>query len=284
MRRCVTLLIAVAGSALRAQAPEGTPYPPVPVSVPRLQQALDPADSGFSDWRRVPLPRHDDRPAAWTLRADDWDLLIATPRAMDAMDTSRIVDRTLESCRGPLRITAEDIKHVAAARPWAPFDSLMNDRPVFVISIMPVMHNFSECGFNNLGRPAMIRRGVRFVTSYVYDAARDPRSAVLMSRLRVVRPVMLARAPVIVMSRILVSSNATDQLRLYIPYDAIAPDANGDMPEIELLIWSKADGPPAHVPLPGDIMRAVWRDYLRWREVRAAMRDHAAATIPGAFR
>jgi hypothetical protein len=160
----------------------------------------------------------------------------------------------------------------------------MRDRPVLVISIMPVLHNFTECGFKNLGRPAMIRRGVRFVTNYFYDATRDPRSAVLMSRTRVVRPTMLARAPVIVMSRNLMSSNATDQLRLYIPYDAIAPDTAGGMPETELLIWSKAGGPPQHIPLPVDIMRTVWRDYLRWTGARLSVRNHAATLEPGAAR
>lgn len=225
----------------------------------------------------MPQPRHD-IPAAWTLRAGDWDFLIATPRAMDAMDTSRVVDRTLESCMHPLNVSEQDMRHVAAARPWAAFDSLMNDRPVLVISIIPVLHNYTECGSGNLGRPAMIRRGVRFVTNYVYDAARDPRSAVLLSRLRVVRPVMLARAPTIVMSRNLMSSNPTDQLRLYIPFDAIAPDPSGDMPDTELQIWSKVDGPPAHIPLPGSIMRAVWWDHLRWLGARLPATDAGATT------
>ncbi|MFI5233314.1 MAG: hypothetical protein ACHQSE_12470 [Gemmatimonadales bacterium] len=252
--------------------------PPVPTTIPHVQQPADPIDSGFARWRRTPLPRHDDIPAAWTLRAGDWDFLIATPRAMDAMDTSRIVDRTLETCRRPLNVSEQDLEHVAAARPWAAFDSATNDRPALVISIMPVLHGSTECGFSELGRPPMIRRGVRFVTAYTYDAGRDPRSAVLLSRLRIVRPTMLARAPVIVMSRVLMSSNPTDQLRLYIPYDAIAPDAAGDMPETELQIWSKAGGPPAHIPLPGAIIRAVWWDYLRWRAARLPARDADEAT------
>ena len=137
MRRCVIcLLIAVAGGALHAQAPDGAASPPVPTSVPRLQQALDPADSGFARWRRIQLPRHDNVAAAWTLRAGDWDFLIATPRAMDAMDTSQVVARTLETCLHPLNVSEQDMEHVAAAHPWAAFDSLMDDRPALVISIM----------------------------------------------------------------------------------------------------------------------------------------------------
>jgi hypothetical protein len=280
MRRCVLgLVCALSARALIAQAPAPAPFPPVPTSVPRLNAPADSADAGFARWRRIPLPRHDNAPAAWTLRADDWDFLIATPRAMDAMDTSRIVDRTLESCRRPLNIADVDMAHVAAARPWAAFDSLVNDRPVLVISIMPVLHNSMECGSGNLGRPAMIRRGIRFVTAYMYDEARDPQSAVLFSRLRVVRPTILARAPAIVMSKNLVSSTATNQLRLYIPYDAIAPDANGEMPDMELQIWSKSGGQPARIPLPGGIMRAVWWDYLRWRAARLPVHDADAAAI-----
>ena len=156
---------------------------------------------GFAIWRRSQLPRHDKTPAAWTMRGGDWDFLIATPRAMDAMDTSRIIDTTLANCRRPLNISEGDSAKVADARPWAPFDSLVDGRPVLVISIMPVLRNFTECGFKNLGRPAMIRRGLRFVTSFAYDAKRDPVSAVVLSQLRIVKPVMLARAPVIVMSR-----------------------------------------------------------------------------------
>ncbi len=280
MRRCtIALLFTLTGHALHAQAAAPAPFPPVPASVPRMSAPADSADAGFARWRHIPLPRHDNTPAAWTLRADDWDFLIATPRAMDAMDTSRIVDRTLESCQGPLNIADADMAHVAAARPWAAFDSLVDDRPVFVISIMPVLHNFTECGSGNLGRPAMIRRGIRFVTNYLYDASRDPQSAVLLSRLRIVRPAMLARAPAIVMSHNLMSSSATDQLRLYIPYDAIAPGANGEMPDVELQIWSKAGGPPAHIPLPAEIMRAVWWDYLRWRGARLPVREAGTASI-----
>jgi hypothetical protein len=64
---------------------------------------------------------------------------------------------------------------------------------------------------------------------------------------------------------------------LYIPYDAFAPNAVGDIPPVELLIWTKAGGPPTHIPLPADIMRSIWRDHLRWRGARLALRDRAAA-------
>jgi hypothetical protein len=72
----------------------------------------------------------------------------------------------------------------------------------------------------------------------------------------------------------------TDQLRLYIPYDAIAPGPNGDMPRTELLIWTKAGGEPDHILLPNNIMRAVWWDYLRWRGARLATRDRATSAAP----
>jgi hypothetical protein len=49
---------------------------------------------------------------------------------------------------------------------------------------------------------------------------------------------------------------------------------------VELLIWTKAGGPPTHIPLPTNIMRAVWWDYLRWRGARLAARDRIAATAP----
>ena len=279
MRRCVIPLLIVFGArVLCAQTGDSVVPPPAAGAAPSLQLASDPADSGFARWRRTPLPRHDDKPAAWTLRAGEWDFLIATPRAMDAMDTSRVVDRTLESCARPLHIADDDVKHVAAARPWAPFDALVTGIPVMVISIMPVLQNLNECDSGNLGRPSMLRRGVRFVTNYIYDPTRDARSAVLVSRRRVVRPVMLARAPVIVMSRTLMSSTGTDQLRLYIPYDAIAPDSTGALPETELQIWPKGGGPPTTIPLPADIIHAVWWDYLRWRAARLATRSGTEAT------
>ena len=279
MRCCVISLLMVVGTgALGAQAPSPEPQPPVPAAVPRLQYGRDPADSGFAAWRRLPVPRHDNTPAAWTLRAGDWDFLIATPRAMDAMDTSRIVERTLASCASPLHIAEDDMKHVAAARPWAAFDAAVNDAPVVVISIMPVLENLNECDSGNLGRPAMLRRGVRFVTNYIYDATRDSRSAVLYVRDRAVQPAMLARAPVIVMSRNLMSSTATDELRLYIPYDAIAPDSSGDLPDTELRIWSKAGGPPTRIPLPPAIIHTIWWEYLRWRGARITTHDGAVAT------
>lgn len=279
MRRCVILLSILAGTGtLGAQPQQPEAAPPVPTAVPRLQYGPDPADSGFAAWRRLPLPRHDNTPAAWTLRAGDWDFLIATPRAMDAMDTSRVVERTLESCATPLHIASEDMKHVAAARPWAAFDALVNGAPVVVISIMPVLENLNECDSGNLGRPAMLRRGVRFVTNYIYDATRDTRSAVLYARGRAVEPAMLARAPVIVMSRNLMSSTATDEVRLYIPYDALAPDSSGGLPDTELRIWSKAGGAPTRIPLPPAIIHTIWWEYLRWRGARITTHDGAAAT------
>jgi hypothetical protein len=273
MRRCVILcLLATAAGALHAQAADTTVFPPVPSSTPVLRTAADPADAGFGAWRRVPLPRHDKVPAAWTLRAGDWDFLMGTPRAMDAMDTSRIIDTTLANCRKPLNISAEDSAYAAAARPWAPFDSLIDDRPVVVISIMPVLRNFTECGFKNLGRPAMIRRGMRFVTEFAYDPTRDPVSAVVLSRLRIVKATMLARAPVTVVARGGVPKRTTDQLRIYIPYDAIEPTITGDMPAVELMIWTKAGGEPSHIKLPSDILHMIWWEYLHWRGARLAMR------------
>jgi hypothetical protein len=282
MRRCVIpLLLVVSVAGLRAQAADTAVFPPVPSSVPTLRLPYDPADSGFAIWRRSQLPRHDKTPAAWTMRGGDWDFLIATPRAMDAMDTSRIIDTTLANCRRPLNISESDSAKVADARPWAPFDSLVDGRPVLVISIMPVLRNFTECGFKNLGRPAMIRRGLRFVTSFAYDAKRDPVSAVVLSQLRIVKPVMLARAPVIVMSRGGEPSQSTDQIRIYIPFSAIEPTPTGDMPHMELMIWTKAGGEPDHILLPANIMHIVWWDYLRWHAQRLAVRDKATmATAP----
>jgi hypothetical protein len=285
-RVCVrgSMLTAFVVAAAGAQAADTTAFPPVPMSVAALSLPADPADSGFAEWRRAPLPRHDKTPAAWTMRAGGWDFLIATPRAMDAMDKSRIIDTTLANCRRPLGISASDSARVASGRPWAAFDSLVDDRPDIVISIMPVLHYFTECGWKNLGRPAMIRRGIRFVTQFSYDASRDPVSAVLVSRLRVVRSALLARAPVVVVSGDGATGHATDQLRLYIPFDAIAPGVTGDMPQTELLIWNRAGGEPDHIPLPNNILHAMWWDYLRWRAQRLAVRDRATAAAPDAAR
>jgi hypothetical protein len=285
MRRCmIPILLAAAASTLRAQVADTSVFPPVPSAVPVLRTPPDPADSGFGTWRRVPIPRHDKTPAAWTLRAGGWDFLMGTPRAMDAMDSSRIIDTTLANCRRTLNISSEDSARFAVARPWAPFDSLAADRPVLVISIMPVLRNFTECGFKNLGRPAMIRRGMRFVTDFAYDPTRDPASAVVLSRLRIVKATMLATAPVMVMSRGGVPRQPTSQLRLYIPYDAIAPTPTGDMPQVELLIWTKAGGEPDHIQLPGDILHMVWWEYLRWRSARLVSRDKATIAMPAARR
>lgn len=281
-RRMMLTLIPFAATALHAQqAADTAAFPPVPSTVPQLRTPPDPADSGFGKWRRVPIPRHDKTPAAWTMRAGDWDFLMGTPRAMDAMDSSRIIDTTLANCRRPLNISSADSATFSASKPWAPFDSAAEDRPVVVISIMPVLRNFTECGFKNLGRPAMIRRGMRFVTDFAYDPSRDPTSAVVLSRLRVVKATMLASAPVMVMSKSGIPKESTSQLRLYIPYDAIAPTQTGDMPAVELLIWTKAGGPPVHIPLPGNILHTVWWEYLRWRSARLASHDEATmATDP----
>jgi hypothetical protein len=281
-RRMTAVLLVASASALRAQVADTSAFPPVPISIPAGLRAADPLDSGFGAWRRIPLPRRDIVAAAWTLRAGDWDFLIATPRAMDAMDTSRVIDTTLANCRGPLRLPADDSVRIANARPWAVFDSLVNGRPVLVISIMPVLRNFTECGWKSLGRPAMIRRGVRFVTSYAYDAARDPVSAALVVRGRSVTPVMLARAPVVIVSGGHEATLRTDQLRLYVPYDGIAPNATGAMPSVELMIWAKAGDEPDHIPLPGDILRQVWWDHLRWRAARLAGLDAALGAGRGA--
>ena len=280
----ISILSALAAGALHAQVADSSVFPPVPSSVPFLRLPADPADSGFGAWRRIPIPRHDKTPAAWTMRAGDWDFLVGTPRAMDAMDTSRIIDTTLANCRKPLNISEADSARVASARPWAAFDSVVDDRPVFVISIMPVLRNFTECGWKNLGRPAMIRGGLRFVTQFEYDPRRDPVSAVLLSRLRIVKPTQLARAPVMVMAKGGAPGQSTDQLRLYIPFDAIAPGPTGDMPQTELLIWSKAGGQPDHIVLPGDILHIIWWEHLHWRAARLATRDKATSSAPATTR
>ena len=273
-----------AAAPLVAQVADTSVFPPVPSSVPKLLLPLNPADSGFGAWRRIPIPRHDKTAAAWTMRAGNWDFLLGTPRAMDAMDSSRIIDTTLANCRKPLNISEADSARVASARPWGAFDALVDDRPVFVISIMPVLRNFTECGWKNLGRPAMIRRGLRFVTTFEYDPRRDPTSAVLLSRLRPVTPSQLARAPVMVMARGGAPGQSTDQIRLYIPFDAIAPGLTGDMPATELMIWTKAGGEPDHIVLPSNIMHIMWWEYLHWRAARLATRDRATSAAPGVTR
>ena len=280
-----TLALAMAFTpVLRAQAADSAAFPPIPWATPRQLRAPDPADSGFAAWRRIALPPHDRAAAAWNLRAGNWDFLIATPRAVDALASSRLPDSTLANCAGPLDISTNDAAIVAAARPWAPFDSLVSGRPVLVISIMPVLRSGTECGFKSAGRPAVIYRGLRFVTEYAYDPSRDPASAVLLSGSRIVRATMLARAPVVTVSRNGLPRRPTDQLRLYIPYDAIAPMQNGDLPRTELVIWARAGGPPARIPLPADIIHAVWWDYLRWRARRLEIRDRAAASAPSSAR
>jgi hypothetical protein len=153
-------------------------------------------------------------------------------------------------------------------------------QPAFVISVMPVLRNFTECGWTNHGRPAMIRRGLRTVTEYSYDSARDPTSAVVLSGLRIVTPVILARTPVVVLTTGGVpAGQPTDQLRLYIPFDAIAPLPTGDMPQTELLLWHKGSDEPAHIILPANILHIIWWDHLRWRAARLAGHDADVAGI-----
>src|ERR1035437_5209126 len=115
MRRCmIAVLLAVAPLALRAQVGETAAFPPVPSVVPALLLPPDPADSGFAAWRRIPIPRHDKIPAAWTMRAGNSVFLVGTPRAMDAMDKSGIIDTTLANCRSPLSISEADSARVAS--------------------------------------------------------------------------------------------------------------------------------------------------------------------------
>ncbi len=261
----LALTAITAFSAVHAQQVDTTKFPPDPASTPRVRLPMNEADTGFAAWRRTPQPAHKTA-AGWTLRAGDWDLLVATPRAMDAMDQSHIIDTTLADCRQMLAINAADSAKVVNGRPWAPFDSVVHGRPVLVISIMPVLHNFTECGWKNLGRPAMIRRGLRFVTSYQYEAVRDPRSAVLVVRGRIVTPVMLATVPVgVVAGGGTANMKETNQLRLYVPFESIAPLANGNMPDVTLLIWNRADEKPEQIIVPANILHTVWWDNLYWR-------------------
>lgn len=283
-RRALPLFVLLCAAPLGAQAADSAAFPPIPWTTPRPLRPVDPADSGFAAWRRIPLPPNDRSPAAWNLRAGDWDFLIATPRAMDALAASRLADSTLANCVVPLGISEADSAVVAQARPWAPFDSLASDRPALVISIMPVLRNVTECGFKSVGRPAIIFRGLRFVTDYAYDPAHDPASAVLVSGARIVRATMLARAPIVMVARNGIPRTPTGQLRLYIPYDAIAPAQDGELPRAELVIWPRAGGAPARIPLPADIMHAVWWDYLRWRAERLAARDRATIAAPPSAR
>ena len=284
-RRCAWLVFALMCAApLRAQAADSAAFPPVPWTAPRPLQPGDPADSGFAKWRRIPLPPHDHAAAAWNLRAGDWDFLIATPRAMDAMAVSHLADSTLANCVGPLGMAAGDSALLANARPWAPFDSLVNGRPVLVISIMPVLRFATECGFKSAGRPAIIYRGLRFVTEYAYDPSHEPASAVLVSGARIVRATMLARVPMVMMTSNGFPRRPTDQLRLYVPFDANAPLQDGELPRTELVIWARAGGPPARIPLPADIIHTVWWDYLRWRAQRLAVRDRATESAPPSAR
>ena len=260
--------------------PDTAVFPPVPSVVPLLRLPPDPADSGFGAWRRIPIPRHDKTPAAWTMRAGNWDFLLGTPRAMDAMDSSRIIDTTLANCRKPLNISEADSARVASARPVGTV-RLAGGRPAGVRDLdharAAQLHRV-RLEEPRAARDDPARAALRHAVRVRPQARPDERRAALAASNREARAARARAGDGHGQGRRPGAANRPDPP--VHPVRRHRAGADRRHAATELLIWTKAGGDPDHIVLPGNILHIIWWEYLRWRAARLATRDQATSAAP----
>lgn len=241
-----------------AQEPVTPPTAPDSVLRPASHEA------GFADWRRE-VATHGRAAAAFLVEGQRFQVLVLTPMAIDGIAPDSLILKHTRGCMAALELPFEDVESSGAIRPWEAFDSAAYARPVIAFTVLPAEPRRFDCRAGNLARFSAAARGALYGRLGGHDPRRDV-SRAEVRRGGVLEPAVLAgRAPVTKFDVGRRSQDGTRFARVYIDADALAPDADGAVPVIELHAWNGVDEEPEILPMPEQVLRAVWQQLLPWR-------------------
>lgn len=258
----VALLASVLAAPLAAQevAPAAAPLPQRPDSVltPGARHA------GFLAWRTRVAERAR-AGASFLVQGARYQLLVLSPMAVDALAPDSLALKATRGCQKALRIGDLEVERIAAHDPWAAFDSAARARPVVALVVLPLEERPYDCHAGNLARFAALSRGTLHGPVGAYVRTRDAARAELR-RDGLLEPAVLAgRAPVTKVGLDRAVQDGTQHLRLYLEPELFAPTAEGAAARLEVHVWNPVDPEPEILPVPEQVVRAVWQQLLPWR-------------------
>lgn len=254
----LALALALGATPLAAQVPGSPPTAPDSTLTPA------PRDSGFAEWRRA-VAVHGRAGVSFLVEGARYQVLVLTPMAIDGIAPDSLILKHTRGCMAALELPFEEVEASGAIRPWVAFDSAAFARPVVAFTVLPAEPRRFDCRAGNLARFSATSRGALYGRLGAYDARRDVARAEVR-RGGVLEPAVLAgRAPVTKFDVGRRAQDGTQHLRLYIEAEALAPDADGTVPVIEIHAWNGVDDEPEILPMPEQVLRAVWQQLLPWR-------------------
>jgi hypothetical protein len=251
-------LLALTALPLRAQRPERPPTTPDAVLAP------GPTDQGFLEWR-TRVAERGRVGASYLVDGARYQVLVMTPMAIDALRQDSLIVKATKGCQKALTLTDAQVRSTAAIDPWAPFDSAARARPLVTIAVYPKEQRRYDCHAGTLARFAALSRG----TLYGMFGTTVPEAQVATAELRrdglaELTP-LTGRAPVTTVTQNRIMTDGREQVRLWVDPQAFSPDAEGRVPPLELHVFNPVDDEPEVLPLPTNLIRAVWQQMLPWQ-------------------
>lgn len=255
---CVGLASVVAWGGVRAQDAARAPLEPDSVLTAGAR------DADFDAWRRA-AAEHGRMGASFLVHSERYNVLVLTPMAVDLLAHDSLIVKLTRGCQLALQLVDADVERTSEIGPWTAFDAATRARPTIALAIMPADPIPVDCRQGQIPRFSAISRGVLYGVNPAYSPRYDARRAELR-REGVLEPAILSgRAPVVKIGRGQYFKDGTEQLRLYLEPDVFAPDPDGRPARLELHVWDPVSDVPEILPIPEEVIRAVWQQLLPWR-------------------
>jgi hypothetical protein len=262
----VALLVAPADA--QQTSPERPPTTPDSMVTPGTM------GEGFEAWR-TRVAERGRAGVSFLVEGERYHVLMLTPMAIDAQTPDSLIVKATKGCREALELDSATVVNSADIRPWDVFDSATRARPLIALAIYPAELRRFDCHAGLLARFAAMSRGAL----YGRHAAYSPRNDVARVEVRrdgYLEPAVLqGRAPVTKFEVGRSMRDGTQQVRVYIAPEAFAPDGEGKAPRLEVHVWNLEDEEPSILPMPDEVIRAVWQQMMPWRAMTLG-RDGAA--------
>ena len=268
MRRTLAraAVLVLTGTQALAQTPATATVSQVPAGFP----AVEP-DSALATLSRDSLSLLSNPQVLHTGR---WRIMLSFSEWLVRADVSGFVDRAMKACTVPLSITQEDRQRALHANPWAEFDQAVAERPMMVLSILPVRAGEASCADSLENAPHLAARGLQFLDSTSYSVANDPAEVELLVDGRPASLALVAQAAVLSVNRGATQDRAR-QLRAFASLPLLAPDSTGRLPRVHLRVGSAAAAVVDTVELPDEMLRRAWRQTIPWQVERGRQADAA---------
>lgn len=223
-----------------------------------------PMDEGFVAWRERVAERGR-AGVSFLVEGERFHVLMLTPMAIDAQRPDSLILKATQGCRAALELDSATVANTQDIEPWTAFDTAAYARPLITVAVYPAEVRRFDCHAGLLARFAAMSRGALYGRFAAYSPRTDVKR-IEVRRAGVLEPAILeGRAPVSKFEVGRSYRDGTNHVRVWIEPDAFAPDAEGESPQLEIHVWNMVDEEPDILPMPVEVVRAVWQQMMPWR-------------------